>query len=121
MAITPVSKKAFAVLAVCEETKMSFGITVDPQGKNLKFVWAFKIDREKAHRENFDANHVSGMVTLDSNYPGCPYCHTKRFYVCGSCGAVVCYHGQKTVTCPTCGCSGDVEIAENFDLKGGGY
>ena len=121
MAITPVSKEAFAVLAVCEETKKTFGITVDPHGNELKFVWAFKIDREKAKREHFDANHVKGMIKIDDNYPGCPYCHENNFYLCGNCGTVVCYHGQRSVTCPSCGNSGEVQVAENFDLKGGGF
>ena len=128
MAITPVSKKAFVILAACEKTKNSFAITVDPKGGSilpfhrpeLKFVWAFKIDKEKAHRERFDTNHVKGRITLDDNYPGCPFCQEKNFYLCGNCGIIVCYHGQKYVTCPSCGSGGEVEYAENFDLKGGG-
>ena len=44
MDITPISKEAFAVLAECEETKKPFGITIDPKGSDLHFVWAFKID-----------------------------------------------------------------------------
>jgi len=120
MAITPVSKEAFAVLAACEETKKSFGITIDPKGRDLKFVWAFKIDREKAHKEKFDSHHVKGAIRLDDNFPGCPYCHSKNFYLCGNCGAVVCYHGQKSVTCPLCGNVGEVQYVESIDLKGGG-
>ena len=58
MAITPITKEAFAVLAMCEETKKPFGITIDPKGQTLKFVWAFKIDKEKAHREHFDSQKV---------------------------------------------------------------
>ena len=35
-------------MAVCEETKKPFGITVDYVGsRRYKFVWAFKIDKEK--------------------------------------------------------------------------
>ena len=121
MDITPVSRKAFVTLAVCEKTKKSFAITVDPIGRELKFVWAFKIDKEKAHRERFDANHINGMITFDDNYPGCPYCHEKNFYLCGNCGIIVCYHGKKRIKCPSCGNEGEVEYAENFELKGGGY
>ena len=119
MAITPVSKKAFATLAACEETKKPFAITVDPNGRELKFVWAFKIDRAKAHRERFDARHVQGAVTYDKNFPGCPYCHSNQFWIC-SCGTVVCWHGQERVTCPNCGYTGGLEFVESIDLKGGG-
>ena len=39
-------------MAVCEEVKKPFGITVDYVGpRQYKFVWAFKIDKDKAHRE----------------------------------------------------------------------
>ena len=53
MDITPISNEAFAVLAECEETKKPFGITIDPKGKDLRFIWAFKINRSKAQREGF--------------------------------------------------------------------
>ena len=125
MDITPISKKAFVTLAACEKTKNSFAITVDPKGGSLfhrpelKFVWAFKIDKEKAHRERFDANHVKGMITFDDNYPGCPYCQTKLVWIC-SCGTVVCWHGQKIATCPNCKWSGELEYADSFRLSGGG-
>jgi len=119
MAITPVSKKAFVILAACEKTKKSFAITVDPQGRELKLVWAFKIDREKAQREHFDAQHVQGQITFDNNYPGCPYCHSNLVWIC-SCGTVVCWHGQMKATCPNCKWSGRLEYADSFSLSGGG-
>lgn len=119
MAITPISSKAFVTLAACEETWKSFAVTVDPYGRDLRFIWAFKIDRAKAHREHFDANHVSGQVSFDGNINGCPYCHTRKFWIC-NCGTVVCWHGQERVTCPVYGLSGELESVETIDLKGGG-
>lgn len=119
MSITPLSNKAFATLAACEKTKKLFAITVDPIGRELKFVWAFRIDRDKAHREKFDAHHVQGIITNDKNFPGCPYCQSKDFWIC-NCGTVVCWHGQKRVTCPNCGYTGGLEFVESIDLKGGG-
>lgn len=84
--MTGLSDKAFAIMAVCEESKKPFGITVDYIGpRHYKFVWAFKIDKDKAHREGYDENSVTGSVELDSNYPGCPYCGSKQFYIC-ACG-----------------------------------
>lgn len=120
--MTPLSNEAFAVMALCRETKKCFGITVDKICKGqYKFVWAFKIDKEKAHREGFDITNVKGAVSLDPEYPGCPYCGEKRHIVCSSCGKFFCYHGQKHVTCPNCGASGDIVAVEQVDLKGGGY
>lgn len=121
MEITKLSNDAFAILAQCEETKKPFGITVDPLQGKLKFVWAFKIDQAKAHREGFDGKYVHGVITLDDNFPGCPHCKEKRFYICGNCGSVVCWHGQERVTCPNCHMSGSLQAAESFDLRGGGY
>ena len=118
--ITPVSKEAFAIMGACEETKKSFAITVDPKGRELKFVWAFKIDRAKAHKEHFDAHYVNGTVTYDNNFPGCPHCHTHQFWFC-KCGTVVCWHGQKQVTCPNCGYTGGLQMVESISLSGGGY
>ena len=47
------SERAFAIMAVCEETKQYFGITVDEDGwDQYRFVWAFKIDKEKGKRED---------------------------------------------------------------------
>lgn len=116
------SNEAFAVLAACEETKQNFGITVDRvcQGQ-YKFVWAFKIDKDKAKREGYDKCSVKGSILYDANFPGCPYCGQKNMIVCSSCGKFFCHHGQKHVTCPSCGASGEVVSVEQVDLKGGGF
>ena len=120
--MTPLSDEAFAVMAMCSIAKKPFGITVDKIGfGQYKFVWAFNIDQEKAHREGYDSQTVHGGVTLDSNYPGCPHCGSKDFYTCGSCGCVVCYHGEEAVSCPKCGFSGTITKVDSIDLKGGGY
>ena len=85
MDITPISNEAFAILAECEETKKPFGITVDPKRGDMRFVWAFKIDKAKAHREGFDGIKIRGTISLDANFNGCPHCATKRFYICDNC------------------------------------
>ena len=120
MALTPVSKEAFATLAACEETRKPFAITVDPNGRKLKFVWAFRIDRAKAHRERFDTSRVQGDITYDENFPGCPYCHSKQFWIC-SCGSLNCWHGQKNAKCPVCGVTGTLEYTNSLELRGGDY
>ena len=120
--MTVLSDEAFAVMATCERTKQSFGITVDKIcSGQYKFVWAFKIDRDKARREGYDMTNVKGNITLDAEYPGCPYCGEKRHIICTSCNKFFCYHGQEYVTCPNCGASGNVVSVEQVVLKGGGY
>lgn len=119
--MTPLSNKAFAVMAVCPETRKYYGVTVDEIRRGAyKFVWAFKIDKEKAKREGYDSQSVHGSIELDSDFPGCPYCKGKQFLFC-SCGAVMCWHGQRTITCPNCGQTGEVTTASSVDLKGGGF
>ena len=119
--MTNLSNEAFAVLAFCEETKKPFGITVDRIGKEqYKIVWAFKIDKEKASREGYDTTSVTGAVQIDDEYPGCPHCGSKQFWMC-ICGHPICYHGQQHLVCPNCGASGNAQRIEKVNLHGGGY
>lgn len=118
--LTPVSKNAFVVMAVCEKTKKPYGITVDPIGHNrFKFVWTFKIDKAKAKREHFDKTSVHGEIENDDNYPGCPYCGRDGHFFC-DCGAIVCWNGDY-MRCPNCGWQGQPSYGDEFDLSGGGY
>lgn len=116
------SKEAFVVTAICDESKKTYGITVDSEGLGqYVFHWAFPIDSEKAHREGYDVKSVHGSVSIDKNFPGCPYCGSRDFIFCGNCGSVMCYHGQRRSTCLKCGCSGEVSSVEGVDLKGGSF
>ena len=120
--MTTLSDDAFAVMAMCSRAKKPYGITVDKiRDGQYKFVWAFKIDQDNAHREGYDSKTVRGGITLDKEYPGCPHCGAKDFYTCGSCGAVVCYRGEEAVTCPKCGFQGEIRKVDAVDLRGGGY
>lgn len=119
--MSKLSKKAFAIMAMCEKTREPFGITVDPRKRGeYALVWAFKIKKGQAKREGFDKTRVKGSVVNDENYNGCPYCGAKDFILC-DCGCVACYHGQKTFICPNCGMSGIVEDATNINLSGGDF
>lgn len=116
------SDEAFAIMAVCEETKKTFGISVDPCGHNTyAFHWAFKIKDGQAAREGFDKTHVRGSIMFDKNFNGCPHCGSKSFYLCQHCGRIVCYHDQEYVTCPNCGYSSTLSAVEEVDLQGGGF
>lgn len=121
MAITHISEEAFAIMAMCDKTQQPYGITIDPKGNDLKFVWAFKIDKAKAHREHFDGKHVRGSISLDKNFPGCPHCGGKQFIICSNCGTILCYHGQRTFICPNCAAHGEITTVDTIELKGGGF
>lgn len=119
--LTKLSEKAFAIMAICPEAKRFYGITVDQIRRNaFKFVWTFPIDKEKAHREGYDSHQVHGSIENDSKFPGCPYCKSQQFLFC-SCGAVVCWHGERYFKCPVCNQSGETTVSETFDLQGGGF
>ena len=119
--MSKLSKEAFATMAMCEEHKEHFGITVDPRNGCYAFVWGFKIKKGQAKREGYDRKNVKGVVVFDDHFNGCPYCGSKQFYICNHCGKVVCYHGQEIVTCPNCGVSSTLQAAESVDLSGGGF
>lgn len=120
--MSKLSEEAFAIMAMCPEARKPYGITVDKgDGNNYVFHWAFPIDKEKAHREGYDAKSVHGTISYDAGFPGCPYCGSRNYVFCGNCGGVVCYHGQRRFTCPICGYSGTVTYSESVDLKGGGF
>jgi len=118
----PLSKDAFAIMACCPYTGNNYGITVDKiSNGEYRFIWAFPIDKDKAHREGYDSRKVKGRISYDDGYPGCPHCGTPDFFQCGNCGAINCYKGEKNVTCGSCGNSGDCTEAVEFEIKGGGY
>ena len=119
MAITPISDNAFVMTAICPKTKGHYGITVDRIMKNTyKMVGAFKINMDKAQREGYDSKKVTGSLQPDSEYPGCPYCKAQSLIFCG-CGAVFCWNGSTTVTCPKCGYHGGVGYSESISFQGG--
>lgn len=119
--MTPVSDKAFAIMATCPKQNKHYGITVDYLRPNaFKFVWAFKIDRDKAKREGYDSRQVQGSIDLDSEYPGCPYCKSRQNVFC-SCGAVLCWNGESVINCPVCGQRGEVSMVDSVSMRGGGF
>ncbi len=119
--MTNLSNNAFAIVCYCPESKRQYGITVDLIGPKLySLIWAFKINMDKAKREGFDKTTVQGNIQTDENYPGCPYCGTKQIVVC-ACGGIICYHGERTITCPKCNMTGAVTEVDGVTIKGGGY
>ena len=94
------------IMGTCQQTKRPFGITVEKQGKDYVFTWAFKINAKAAKREG--------------EYPGCPHCGAPSWFQCGKCKRFVCMpYDQKIVRCPECGNEGEIVLADKFDLSGG--
>ena len=121
MIMSKLSDKAFAVMAMCEETKQPFGITVDPKEGYCVFSWAFKVKVGQASREGYDKTRVKGGVMYAPDFNGCPYCGSKSFYICARCGKIVCYHEQEFVTCPNCGNASSIRPQKSVDLSGEGF
>lgn len=117
------NKGAFVVMAQCGQTKECIGITFNPiTPKYYRAMWSFKIRRDVATREHFNKTSVDGNIDFDMDFRGCPYCRSMSFYFCGKCGKMVCYDGKaETVTCPNCGNTSRLHIADNFHIEGGGF
>lgn len=117
--LTKISKAAFVIIATCSRRNRKYGITIDKTSKGYSLIWAFPLTKKQASNEGFESNSVSGNIETDKNYPGCPHCGSKQFYVCNNCKSVVCYHGEEHVVCPSCGAHGDIIRVDNIDLKTG--
>lgn len=64
--------------------------------------WAFAVKEAYAKKEGYEHTTIAGTFTLDTAYPGCPYCEAKSFFNCG-CGKVNCWDGKtKIVACSWC-------------------
>lgn len=115
-------REEMVVMATCQQTKKTFGITAVKIGRDYNFTWAFKLNRESAKHEGFENNHVKGNIFNDAEYPGCPHCGAPTWYQCGGCHRFVCMQSnQKMVRCPECGNEGEVVTSDSFDLNGGDF
>ena len=117
--ITKISKAAFVITAICSRNKEMFGITVDKKSNGHSLIWAFPLTKKQASNEGFVSTSIFGNIETDVNYPGCPHCGSKQFYVCNNCKSVVCYNGEEHVKCPSFGLHGDIIRVDKIDLNTG--
>ena len=104
-------REEMVVMATCQQSKKTFGITAQKVGKDYVFKWAFKLNRESAQHEGFECNHVTGNIFNDIEYPGCPHCGAASWCQCGNCNRFICLDpGQKAVRCPECGFESEVVV-----------
>ncbi len=92
------------VTARCISTDQNFGIRVEEFSPGAwKADWAFAINEDRAKREGYDRNEISGEFAFARSYPGCPFCQRKALVRCG-CGTVFCWDGDsKDIDCTVCG------------------
>ncbi len=114
---------ATVILAKCKNSKESFGIRAEQQNNTWVFTWAFKISEKVAANEGYNTTNVSGVISLDDDYPGCPHCKATGFSQCGKCKKTACFGGNaEKVTCPHCGYTDNTRSAESFDdIEGGAF
>lgn len=111
------NKKAVIALCKCGESHKAFGVRFEQMTESSwTYTWAFKINEKSAKREGYDATVINGNIEPSDDYPGCPYCGSKYFMICG-CGKLNCniLIGNKA-TCNWCGETGTVS-----DYAGGGF
>ena len=113
--------KAKVILSRCKDKKHLFGMRVQEHNGDWVRTWAFPIQEETALQEGFDKVQIQGKLNVTDEYPGCPFCGSKEFFVCGKCKKINCYYGEEITTCRWCGSSADTKGADNFDVTGGGY
>ena len=116
-------KQASVVMAKCFSSHRTYGIRVEQRTDNVWYcTWAFKLPEKSGKNEGYGENMISGKISLDPEYPGCPYCGAHGWISCGKCGKLTCYNGEEGIfTCSWCGSSGEIRSADTFDLNGSGY
>ena len=105
-------------LARCGRLKDLFGIRFqETQKGSWAGTWAFRISEDTARREGYHNDMIKGTFNMD-DYPGCPYCGGRGFFICNTCGKVVCLpEVVPTVTCSWCGRSLRLEIHESLEFR----
>lgn len=116
---------ATVILFRCDKTGQSYGVRVEkmPDGDWVR-TWAFPLEEKALSFEKYEKQQVVGSFQHLREYPGCPYCGTNGFVLCGNCGKISCYRSdmKEYFTCQWCGDSGyTAEAEEAFGVTGSGF
>ncbi len=116
-------REASVVMAKCTKEKKPFGIRVEQREDMAWYCnWAFRISEQAAANEGYGNTVIDGIVKIDGDYPGCPYCGATGWVRCGQCGKLTCQaSGEEFFQCEWCGNSGKSVMSDKFKLTGGGY
>ena len=116
---------ATVILMKCDKTHKSYGVRVQKTSNgDWERTWAFPVDDQVAKKENYEKKSVVGNLFCTEEYPGCPYCHTTGFIMCGRCTKLTCYRDDLDgkFRCEWCGATGVVQTAEDkFNLSGNSF
>lgn len=111
--------EARIALCKCKESKRPFGIRFEQYENEWMATWAFPIKKEGAEkRENYNETKLVGKIRWGADYPGCPYCRSRGFVICGECGGLNCniHNNGNIFECNWCGFSGELS-----DYSGDGF
>lgn len=108
------------VAARCLYDKRLFGMSFRQKkvGEWLLY-WAFPLSESTNANEGYDKTQLNGVINFDVGYPGCPYCKSNGYVVCGNCHHITCMgNNHPPFVCGWCGLSGNVNMGEIRDLSG---
>ena len=110
---------AVIALSRCSKTKKMYGIRLESVEKDWKYTWAFPIQEKTALNEDYDKTNIKGSFIEGEEYPGCPHCGSKGFFMCG-CGKLNCWNGEsRLVKCSWCGSSVELRgVIESLNISG---
>ena len=114
--------EARIAMCKCKEAKgKTFGVRFQRNENDWKYTWAFKMKESTAKREGYDNTEIMGNIYPDIDYPGCPYCKSRYFVVCGSCHHLNCnIDTGETFTCDWCGKTGTLGGFDGDGIASGG-
>ncbi len=110
-------------LCKCKEGQRPFGVRFEEYENEWMATWAFPLKREGAEkREEYDKTVLKGKIRWSSDYPGCPYCGSRGFVICGDCGGLNCniHSNDEIFVCGWCGESGTLVNYEGDGFNAGG-
>lgn len=121
------------VLTRCESTHNLFKIVFQQQGSGWDAyrVLVPRTQPRPGTPEPTEGNQgapaapiMQGTIGIDPAYKGCPFCHARSFYTCGTCGRLVCWDNRLEVVCPWCSAAAEVrgritQLTGNRPTQGG--
>lgn len=114
--------EARIAMAKCKETKGKlYGVRFQKCLSGWNYTWAFPMEEKTAKREGYQDTDITGDIQPDTEYPGCPYCGTRYFVVCGNCKHLNCNTKiGEAFTCEWCGTTGTLVNFEGNGIAAGG-
>ena len=111
-------KEMVAVICKCAKHNKLFGIRFDQiNNRTWEYAWAFPLKDGADRREQGFSTTMRGTFEEGANYPGCPHCGAKGFFLC-SCGHISCWD-QRTMTAHCYFCNQDVTLGGEVTEIGG--